>query len=231
MRSPTPLIVHLGPDAFIARHPGVVRVFTAKDVPGENCYGVIPPFADQPVFAKSEARFRGEAAAAIVGEAAAVEALDLADFPITWQALPAMTTLDAALAPDAPLVHSARAGNILVRGRVAKGNVEAALAKTTLPSRASSRPAREHAYNRAEAGFARRVAIASRCRPARSRLHGPRDIAKLLGPRPRPCINPDCGRRRLRRQARPVRPAVPRDRGVASRPSDAHDLLAPPSQS
>jgi aerobic-type carbon monoxide dehydrogenase small subunit (CoxS/CutS family) len=32
--------------AWIAKNPGVVRVFTAADVPGENRFGVIPPFAD-----------------------------------------------------------------------------------------------------------------------------------------------------------------------------------------
>src|SRR5580704_1531561 len=63
-------------DVFVAAHPGVVRIFTAEDVPGENRYGVITPYADQPVFAEKEARFRGEAVAAIVGESAAMEALD-----------------------------------------------------------------------------------------------------------------------------------------------------------
>ena len=67
-------------DAFVAAHPGVDRVLTAKDIPGENCYGVIPQFADQPVFAEAEARFRGEAVAAVVGEAEAIEALDFASF-------------------------------------------------------------------------------------------------------------------------------------------------------
>ena len=65
-------------DAFVAAHPGVVRVFTFQDIPGKNRFGVIPAFADQPVFAEKEARFRGEAVAAIVGEPAAMEALDLA---------------------------------------------------------------------------------------------------------------------------------------------------------
>jgi len=36
--------------AFIRNHPGLSAVLTAKDVPGRNCYGVIPRFADQPVF-------------------------------------------------------------------------------------------------------------------------------------------------------------------------------------
>ena len=68
-------------DAFVAAHPGIHRVLTAKDIPGENRYGVIPRFADQPVFAEVEARFRGEAVAAVVGEAEAIEALDCASFP------------------------------------------------------------------------------------------------------------------------------------------------------
>ena len=55
-------------EAFKRAHPGIVAVFTAKDVPGANCYGVIPPFADQPVLAESVARFRGEAVALVVGD-------------------------------------------------------------------------------------------------------------------------------------------------------------------
>ena len=106
----------------------MVRIFTAEDVPGENRYGVITPYADQPVFAEQEARFRGEAVAAIVGESAAMEALDLADFPVTWTELPPHITIDAALADGAPLVHQNRPGNVLVRGRVVRGDVENALA-------------------------------------------------------------------------------------------------------
>src|SRR5438094_7937574 len=54
-------------NAYVAENPGVSAVLTAKDVPGENRYGVIPRFADQPVFAELEARFRGVAVAAVVG--------------------------------------------------------------------------------------------------------------------------------------------------------------------
>jgi aerobic-type carbon monoxide dehydrogenase small subunit (CoxS/CutS family) len=57
-------------ESYVAERPGIVRVFTAKDIPGENCYGVIPDFADQPVFAETEARFRGEAVADRLGKSA-----------------------------------------------------------------------------------------------------------------------------------------------------------------
>src|SRR6202162_966234 len=62
-------------DAFVAAHPGIHRVLTVKDIPGENRYGVIPRFADQPVFAEVETRFRGEAVGAVVGESEAIETL------------------------------------------------------------------------------------------------------------------------------------------------------------
>src|SRR5690606_37782811 len=115
-------------DAFVSAYPGIERVLTAADVPGINCFGVIPPFADQPVFAEGETRFRGEAVAAIVGEANAVEALDPRDFPVHWEELPAHMDMDSALAEDAALVHASRPGNILTGGRVERGDVPAGLA-------------------------------------------------------------------------------------------------------
>jgi CO/xanthine dehydrogenase Mo-binding subunit/aerobic-type carbon monoxide dehydrogenase small subunit (CoxS/CutS family) len=145
-------------DAFVAAHLGVVRVFTAQDIPGKNRFGVIPAFADQPVFAENEARFRGEAVAAIVGEQAAMEALDLAEFPVTWTELPAHFTIEDAVAEGAALVHQNRPGNVLVRGRVVRGDVETALAQADVTVEGEFETGFvEHAYIEPEAGFARRV--------------------------------------------------------------------------
>jgi aldehyde oxidoreductase len=144
--------------AFVQENPGVEAVFTARDVPGKNCYGVIPRFADQPVFAETEARFRGEAVAAVVGDAAAVEALDTTLFPVTWEELPALRELDAALASDATLLHANRAENVLVRGRVVRGDVEKALASADFVVEGDYETGFvEHAYIEPEAGFALRA--------------------------------------------------------------------------
>jgi aldehyde oxidoreductase len=145
-------------DQFVAQHPGVVLVLTAKDVPGTDCYGVIPRFADQPVFAHAEARFRGEAVAAIVGDADILESLDLSSFPVRWEPLPPIMTIDEALAPDAPMIHQHREQNILVRGRVVRGDVEQALRKSDVVVEGEYETGFvEHAYIEPEAGFARRV--------------------------------------------------------------------------
>jgi aldehyde oxidoreductase len=144
--------------AFVRDHPGIEAVFTAKDVPGKNCYGVISKFADQPVFAEGEVRHRGEAIAAVVGEAAAVEALETPDFPVIWEELPPLSDIDAALAAGARLIHENRPENILVRGRVVRGDVDKALDAADVVVDAEYETGFiEHAYIEPEAGFARRV--------------------------------------------------------------------------
>ena len=66
--------------------------------------------ADQPVFAETEARFKGEAVAAVVGEPDAVANLE--DFPVTWEPLSPLLEPDEALAEGADRVHASRPGNI-----------------------------------------------------------------------------------------------------------------------
>ena len=169
--------------AFVAEHPGIHAVLTADDVPGENCYGVIPRFADQPVFAEVEARFRGEAVAALVGEADVIAALDPSSFPVTWDELPALTTIAEALAPDAPRIHANREGNVLVRGRVVLGDAEKALAESDVLVEDNYETSFvEHACIEPEAGFARRVGDQIEIQACTQSPYMDRDdIAKILG--------------------------------------------------
>lgn len=145
-------------EAFMAQHPGIETVLTAADVPGRNLFGVIPPLADQPVFAVEEARFKGEAVAAVVGDETAMRHLDLSTFPIEWEILPHVLVPEAALATDAPRVHESRAGNVLVRGLVRHGDPQAAMPSADVVVEGSySTGFIEHAYIEPEAGWARRV--------------------------------------------------------------------------
>ena len=142
-------------EAFQAAHPGIEAVLTAADVPGKNAFGVIPGFHDQPVFPESEARFRGEAVAAVIGSADAMAVFDPADFPVDWQVLDPVQTVDAALAEDAPQLHADRAGNIMCGGHVQSGDADAALARADVTvTGAFSTGFVEHAYLEPEAGFA-----------------------------------------------------------------------------
>lgn len=168
---------------FVDAHPGVEVVLTARDVPGIDCYGVIPRFADQPVFAHREARYRGEAVAAVVGEPVALEALDPSDFPVRWELLPAIQTIEEALADGAELIHANREQNVLVRGRVVCGNVDQALASADVVVEGEFETGFiEHAYIEPEAGFARRVGDTIEIQACTQSPYMDRaDIAKILG--------------------------------------------------
>jgi aldehyde oxidoreductase len=145
-------------DAFIVAHPGVRRIFTARDIPGVNCYGVIQPFADQPVFAENEARFRGEAVASVVAHTETMDELDLSTFPVVWEELPALITMEAALAPGVNRIHESREDNVLVRGRVVRGDIDGALSQADVVVEDEYETGFvEHAYIEPEAGWARRV--------------------------------------------------------------------------
>ena len=145
-------------EAFVESHEGVAAVFTAADIPGRNCFGVIPSFADQPVFAERETRFQGEAVALVVGEPEVMDTIDLATFPIGWVELPALMSTKEALTEGAPLLHPTREQNVLIRGRVERGDLEAAFASAeTVIEGEFATGFVEHAYIEPEAGFARRV--------------------------------------------------------------------------
>jgi aldehyde oxidoreductase len=144
--------------AFISERTGLVRILTAADIPGRNLHGVLPPYADQPVFAEGITRFKGEAIAAIVGERAAIEKLHLSDFPVTWTELKPIMSMDEALAEDAFQLHNHRERNILIEGRVARGDPEAAMQTCDVTASGTFTTGFvEHAYIEPEAGWARRV--------------------------------------------------------------------------
>ncbi|RTL61107.1 MAG: 2Fe-2S iron-sulfur cluster binding domain-containing protein [Hyphomicrobiales bacterium] len=142
-------------DALKARVPGLVAVLTAKDVPGENSFGVFPHLKDQPVLAEGHVRFRGEAVAALIGTREAIETLSDRDVPITWERLPALETTEAAVDQHAPQLHDFAKGNILARGHLRTGDAPNAHAQSAATAEGNFETAFvEHAYIEPEAGYA-----------------------------------------------------------------------------
>lgn len=152
VRSPHPHAAFtLGDLATFRARPGIAAVFTVADIPGRNAFSVIPPFADQPAIAASPARFRGECVALVAFEPGADA--DLTAFPIVWSPLPALTCPAEAEA-GAPL-HPNRPGNLLIEGRVTKGDTAAALtASAHVVEGEMTTGFVEHAYIEPEAGAA-----------------------------------------------------------------------------
>lgn len=141
-------------DAWAEKTQGIEAVLTAADIPGKNCFGVIPAFADQPVFAENEARFRGEAVAAIVGTPEAVRNVLDAELPISWQELSAVLTIADAMSGGENL-HEGRDKNIMCGGFVTCGLPDDSLkaADVTVEGTFTTSFV-EHAYIEPEAGFA-----------------------------------------------------------------------------
>ncbi|MER9297751.1 molybdopterin-dependent oxidoreductase [Mesorhizobium sp. M0621] len=142
-------------DGWAKAHPGIAGVFTAADIPGKNCFGVIGPFADQPALAEGFARLRGEAVALVAGEREAILDLDMSDFPVRWTELPHFLQPRESRAGGAKLIHDNRPANLLTAGFVEHGDPETALAGAAFTvSGAIDTSYVEHAYIEPEAGYA-----------------------------------------------------------------------------
>ncbi len=70
-------------------------MLTAKDIPGQNRYGIYPTGKDQPALAEGYVRYRGEAVAALVGDDATIAGIRDGELPIRWEPLPPLS-LDGA---------------------------------------------------------------------------------------------------------------------------------------
>ncbi len=121
LRSPYPHAEVLGVDVTAAAQvPGVVAVLTAKDVPGQNAFGLIN--ADQPVLAGDRVRYVGDPVAVVYAETPVAAEDALARIQVRYRELEVVTTPQRALEPDAPKLHPD--GNILTENHVRKGDVE-----------------------------------------------------------------------------------------------------------
>lgn len=117
----------LGVDADPAlRMPGVARVITADDVPGERFVGLIVP--DWPMFvAEGETtRCVGDVLAVVVADSLFRARQAAKAVRISYEVLDPIRSPEAALAPSAPAIHPS--GNLLEVSAFQRGDVDTALA-------------------------------------------------------------------------------------------------------
>ncbi len=141
------------------QYPGVLAVFTAKDVPN-NEYGLIMP--DQPVLCgpgstkpfADRVRFVGDQVALVIAETEAIAAEAMKLIEIEYEDLPIITDPLKAMKEDAILLHPDKGSNIFGRYRIRKGDVEKAFQEADVIVEAFYQtPAQEHAYLQPEAGL------------------------------------------------------------------------------
>ncbi|MFZ6018401.1 MAG: xanthine dehydrogenase family protein molybdopterin-binding subunit, partial [Chloroflexota bacterium] len=141
------------------KYPGVIAVFTAKDVPN-NEYGLIMP--DQPVLCgpgstkpyAERVRFIGDQVALVIAETEQIAAEALSLIEIEYEDLPVVTDPLKAMEDDAILLHPDKGSNIFGRYRIRKGDVEKAFDESdVIIEGVYQTPAQEHAYLQPEAGL------------------------------------------------------------------------------
>jgi len=140
--------------------PGVLGVFTAKDVP-VNEYGLI--LNDQPVLCgpgsskphAERVRFVGDQLAVVVAESEEIAAEATQLIEVEFEDLPIVTDPEQAMQEGALRLHPDRENNILHHNRIRKGDVEAGFAEAAVVIETEYRtPAQEHAFLQPEAGLA-----------------------------------------------------------------------------
>jgi CO/xanthine dehydrogenase Mo-binding subunit len=131
---------------------GVVKIFSAKDVP-VNEFGLI--IYDAPVLASDTVRWVGEKVALVVAETEeqAQHALDLIE--VDYEDLEVISDPHAAMQPGALRIHPQHADNILKHIPIRKGDVRLGFAESEVIVEGDYfLPAQEHAYLQPEAGLA-----------------------------------------------------------------------------
>lgn len=138
--------------------PGVLAVFTAKDVP-VNEYGLIMP--DQPVLCgpgsskpyAERVRWVGDQIAVVVAETEDIAQQARGLIEVMYEDLPVVTDPLEAM-QDRVLLHPDRGSNIFCHYRIRKGDIEDAFAKADVVIEGVYRtPVQEHAYLQPEAGL------------------------------------------------------------------------------
>lgn len=137
-----------------AQLPGVVRIVTAKDIPGQRHTGLI--VSDWPLMIDvgEETRYVGDVIAGVVArsEAIARQAADMID--IEYEVLPPLTNPRQALAEDSPRLHAD--GNLLSETIIRRGHTDNAFDNAAYLSHGTYQTQRiEHGFMEPECCLAR----------------------------------------------------------------------------
>jgi CO/xanthine dehydrogenase Mo-binding subunit len=139
--------------------PGVVAVFTAKDVP-VNEYGLNMP--DQPVLCgpgsskpfADRVRFIGDQVALVVAESEAIAKNALDHIRVQYENLPVLTDPVLAMKDEVNLIHPDKDSNIFFHPRIRKGDLKKGFDEAqVIVEEVYRTPAQEHAYLQPEAGI------------------------------------------------------------------------------
>ena len=132
---------------------GVEGVVTAKDVPGENLFGVF--VHDQPVVTGDKVRYVGDHVAAVAAEDLLTAREALKRIKVEYEVLPGLFDPDEAMRSGAPVIHDYAPDNIVKHIPIRTGDIERGFAEADVIVEQDYETQQvEHAYLEPEAGLA-----------------------------------------------------------------------------
>ncbi len=129
--------------------PGVAAVLLARDIPGPNLIGILPPF-DQPLLASTEVRYEGESLALAVGASREAARRGAAAVRVRIEPWEPILAVEQALDPAARKIHPG--GNVTFSKKLVKGDVQKGFAEAEVVVENTYQTSfQEHAYLEPEA--------------------------------------------------------------------------------
>ncbi|MFC2094066.1 selenium-dependent xanthine dehydrogenase [Bacteroidota bacterium] len=135
-------------------HPGVIKVFTSKDIPGNRFTGLIIPDWPLMIAEGEETRYVGDVLAGVVAKTDAIarEAVKLIE--VNYEVLTPLSDPEKSLDEDSPKIHPK--GNLLSETKINRGNVEQAFKDADFVSTGTYQTQMiEHGYMEPECSIAR----------------------------------------------------------------------------
>ena len=133
--------------------PGVVGVFTAADIPGNNKVGHLKKDWDTMIAVGDITHYLGDAICLVAAETPEILAQAKALVKVDYEELPMVRDPREAMLPGAPLVH--KEGNLLAHKHIQRGNPAMAIAKSKhILTQRFSTPWTEHAFLEPECAVA-----------------------------------------------------------------------------
>ncbi len=133
--------------------PGVVGVFTAEDIPGENKVGHLVKDWDTLIPVGGMTHYLGDAICLVAAETQEILEKAKRMVQVEYEVLQPVRSPQEAMAHDAPLVH--RSGNLLAHKHIQRGNAALAIARSRhVLTRRFTTPCTEHAFLEPECAVA-----------------------------------------------------------------------------
>ena len=107
-------------------HPGVLRILTAEDVPGDRHIGLIKQDWPLMLAVGETTRYVGDVLACVIAETDAIAREAVALIDVDYEVLEPVTDMHAALLAESPSVHEG--GNVLSQSITNRGDLEQSMA-------------------------------------------------------------------------------------------------------